>query len=84
MTRDDIFEQVKGHLVTMFALDADAITMNASLQQDLDLDSLDAIDLAVKLERLTGKRVDEESLRNVRSVSDVVDMVERSVSKGAT
>jgi acyl carrier protein len=84
MTRDDIFSQVKSHLVTMFALDADAITMGASLQQDLDLDSLDAIDLAAKLEQLTGKRVEEESLRNVRSVSDVVDMVERSVSKGPT
>jgi acyl carrier protein len=46
------------------------------LLDDLDLDSIDAIDLAVRLQDLTGKRVDESRLREVRTVRDVVELIE--------
>ena len=72
MTRDDIFAQIKTALVDLFEVDEEAITPEARLYQDLELDSIDAIDLVV-----TGKKIKPEEFKSVRSVNDVVDAVER-------
>ncbi|BBS85990.1 acyl carrier protein [Aeromonas media] len=77
MTRDDIFAQIKGALVELFEVDEEAITPEARLYQDLELDSIDAIDLVVHLQKLTGKKIKPEEFKSVRSVNDVVDAVER-------
>jgi acyl carrier protein len=77
MTRDEIFTQVTRHMAEMFEIEPAKITADALLRENLDLDSIDAIDLAVKIEEFTGKRVDEGSLRSVRTVNDVVDLVEK-------
>ncbi|MBR7628691.1 MULTISPECIES: acyl carrier protein [Aeromonas] len=77
MTRDDIFSQIKAALVELFEVDEEAITPEARLYQDLDLDSIDAIDLVVHLQKLTGKKIKPEEFKSVRSVNDVVDAVER-------
>ncbi len=50
---------------------------------DLDLDSIDAIDLVVKLQEWTGRRVPEETLRAVRTVDDVVTMIEAHLAEAA-
>ena len=57
MTRDDIFAQIKAALVELFEVDEEAITPEARLYQDLELDSIDAIDLVVHLQKLTGKKI---------------------------
>jgi acyl carrier protein len=57
----------------MFGLDKSKITTNANLYSDLDIDSIDAVDLAVKFKQLTGKRLQPEVFRSVRTVQDVVD-----------
>ncbi|MGZ8069006.1 acyl carrier protein [Aeromonas salmonicida] len=77
MTRDDIFAQIKTALVDLFEVDEEAITPEARLYQDLELDSIDAIDLVVHLQKLTGKKIKPEEFKSVRSVKDVVDAVER-------
>ena len=77
MTRDDIFTQIKAALVELFEVDEEAITPEAHLYQDLELDSIDAIDLVVHLQKLTGKKIKPEEFKSVRSVNDVVDAVER-------
>lgn len=77
MTRDDIFAQIKGALVELFEVDEEAIIPEARLYQDLELDSIDAIDLVVHLQKLTGKKIKPEEFKSVRSVNDVVDAVER-------
>lgn len=77
MTRDDIFAQIKAALVELFEVDEEAITPEARLYQDLELDSIDAIDLVVHLQKLTGKKIQPEEFKSVRSVNDVVDAVER-------
>ena len=76
MTRPEILEHVKKTLVELFQLDPAAIKPEARLGEDLDLDSIDAIDMAVKVQELTGKRVEEQALRKVRTVGDIVDLVE--------
>lgn len=76
MTRAEILQHVTKTLVELFQVDAAKVTPEARLGEDLDLDSIDAIDMAVKVQELTGKRVEEAALRKVRTVGDVVDLVE--------
>ncbi|MGY3857463.1 MULTISPECIES: acyl carrier protein [Aeromonas] len=77
MNRDEIFAKVKATLVELFEVDEAAVTPEAQLYQDLELDSIDAIDLVVHLQKLTGKKIKPEEFKSVRSVADVVEAVER-------
>lgn len=77
MNRDEIFIEIKTTLVKLFEVDQADITLDAQLYQDLELDSIDAIDLVVHLQKLTGKKIKPEEFKSVRSVADVVDAVER-------
>jgi|TARA_R110000868_G_scaffold33587_5_gene121814 acyl carrier protein len=60
----------------LFGLQQDAITMDARLYEDLDIDSIDAVDLVVEMKRITGKKINPEDFKAVRTVGDVVDAVE--------
>jgi acyl carrier protein len=73
--RREIFDLLVAKMVEMFELEAESITLETHLFKDLDLDSIDAIDLAVQLQEYTGRKVEEESLRGLRTMSDVVDLV---------
>ncbi len=77
MTKEQIFQQVSEILVQSFELDPDEILLSAHLIDDLDLDSIDAIDLAVGLQDETGLDVAEEELREIRRVEDIVELVHR-------
>ena len=81
MTRDDIFAQIQAALVELFEVDEEAVTPEARLYQDLELDSIDAIDLVVHLQKLTGKKIKPEEFKSVRTVADVVDSVERLLAE---
>ena len=81
MTRDDIFAQIKAALVELFEVDEEAITPEARLYQDLELDSIDAIDLVVHLQKLTGKKIKPEEFKTVRTVADVVEAVAQLLAK---
>ena len=74
-TREEIFEQVREILMQEFELRADEVLPTSHLIDDLDLDSIDAIDMAVKLEEIAGVEVEEKQLRELRVVQDVVDLV---------
>jgi acyl carrier protein len=73
MTKEDIYPTLVNMLHEMFELDRSKITLDANLYSDLDIDSIDAVDLAVKLKDLTGKRLQPEVFKSVRTVQDVVD-----------
>jgi acyl carrier protein len=77
LSRDEIFAELQKELCTLFELDAGQITPAARLYDDLDLDSIDAVDLAVRLQELTKKRIRPEQFKAVRTVADVVDAVEQ-------
>ena len=76
MTRDEIFEKVSRALTEMFELNPEIVTMDARLSEDLDLDSIDAIDMAAKMQELTGRRLGEDQLRGIRTVGDVVKVID--------
>lgn len=79
MTREAVFEKISSMMVEMFDLDKNKILPEAKLEE-LDLTSIDAIDLVVSLQQLTGKRIDEEGLKKVRTVNDVVSLVEQHLT----
>lgn len=74
-TKEDILEKLKSVLAELFEVDPANVTLTSHLYEDLDLDSIDAVDLVIKLKELTGKMVNPDDFKNVRSVSDVVDVV---------
>ena len=84
MSKDEVLVRVRAILTEMFELEPSRITLDAHLVNDLDLDSIDAIDLVVKLQELTGKRVDEDLLRKVRTIGDVVNLVHAQLVERAS
>jgi acyl carrier protein len=82
MTRDEIFEHLKGVLVELFELNPDEIGLGANLRDDLDIDSIDAVDLVLKLKELTGKKMQPEAFKHVRTVGDVVDALQSVMAGG--
>jgi acyl carrier protein len=73
MNRDELFAWVADLLAEMFELDRSALTPASNLYADLDIDSIDAVDLAVKLKQMTGKRLQPEVFKTIRTIGDVVD-----------
>jgi len=72
-SQEEIYAWLVNILHEMFELDKARVTLDANLYTDLDIDSIDAVDIAVKLKQLTGKRLQPEVFRSVRTVRDVVN-----------
>ena len=81
MTKENIYPMLVDMLHEMFELDKSKITLDANLYSDLDIDSIDAVDLAVKLKDLTGKRMQPEVFKSVRTVRDVVNALAALLEK---
>lgn len=79
MQKEEILVRLTDLLVQQFEIARDQIRPEAHLFDELDLDSIDAIDLVVSLEEQTGFSVSEDELRAVRIVQDVVDLIYRKV-----
>lgn len=77
MNNENIYQEVTGLLVKLFELSPEKITPQSRLYEDLDLDSIDAVDMVVHLQKRTGKKIKPEDFKAVRTVQDVVDAVER-------
>lgn len=73
MNRDELFAWIADLLAEMFELDRAALSPASNLYSDLDIDSIDAVDLAVKLKQMTGKRLQPEVFKTIRTIEDVVD-----------
>jgi len=73
--RNDIFNDVRRELQSLFDLPEQDITPEARLYEDLDLDSIDAVDLVVRLQEITKKRIKPDQFKSVRTVNDIVDAV---------
>ena len=78
-SKDELYEEIRRELTTLFDLRPEQITLSARLNEDLDLDSIDAVDLIVRLQDLTKTRIKPEQFKAVKTVADIVDAVERMV-----
>ncbi|WP_044180157.1 acyl carrier protein [Phytobacter massiliensis] len=70
-----IYLEVSGLLTKLFDVPPETITPQARLYEDLSLDSIDAVDMIVHLQKKTGKKIKPEAFKAVRTVQDVVDAV---------
>ncbi|MCB9667143.1 MAG: acyl carrier protein [Myxococcales bacterium] len=75
MEQQEIFDRMVNIMVDTFDLSRESITPESKILEDLDLDSLDLIDMLIELETLTGYRLEEAEFRTVRTVGDVVDLI---------
>ncbi len=80
MGRNQIFEDVSRELQSLFEISKEDITPEARLYEDLDLDSIDAVDIIVRLQEITKKRIRPDQFKSVRTVDDVVKAIEELVN----
>ena len=79
--RDEMFAELVNILVDEFDLDSESITMDATLYEELDLDSIDTVDLVLRLQDLTGTKIEPETFKSVRTIKDVIDAIEQLVTE---
>jgi acyl carrier protein len=72
-----IYQMIRCALIRLFELDPDRITPQARLADDLEIDSIDAVDLVDEVKRATGRKIGAEEFRSVRTVCDLARVVER-------
>jgi len=75
-SRQEIETKVIDFLAEMLELEPGGITADTNLYEDLDLDSIDAIDLMLRIQEITGHKVASENFKQIRIVNDVVDAIE--------
>ncbi|MBQ3785338.1 MAG: acyl carrier protein [Alphaproteobacteria bacterium] len=79
-TKEEIFNTIKDILIKDFGCDEAKVKIESALVEDLDLDSIDAVDLIVKLQSKINQKVNPEDFRQIRTIGDVVDAVEKIVN----
>lgn len=75
MTEQEIYTLLRDALENLFEIEPERISLDANLYEDLEIDSIDAIDLIDHIKRGTGYKLKAEDFRNVRTVRDVVQAV---------
>lgn len=80
MTREEITQSIVEILSDSFELDPATIKPESTLYEELDLDSIDAVDIFVQLRDLTGRRPDPERAKEVRTVDELVTFVEEELA----
>jgi acyl carrier protein len=74
MDRQALYEEIADYLATAFEVPRELITPDADLVDKLNLDSIDAVDLMVRLQEITGRKVTPEQFQSVRTINDVLNL----------
>mgnify|MGYP004457070361 FL=1 len=82
-TQEEILKVVKDILVQDFECDAGMLSPEVRLVEDLDLDSIDAVDLIVRLQKIINKKVNPEDFKQIRTLQDIVVAIEKIVNESA-
>lgn len=80
MSKDEIFGILKGALVELFEIDEGKIARESKIYEDLDIDSIDAIDLVDFIKKKTGHRMEAADFKEVRTLDDIVEVVYKQLS----
>jgi acyl carrier protein len=75
--KNQLYQQLKELLVNYFELPENMITHDTDLYAELELDSIDAIDLLVKLREITDLDIEPEAFKKIRTVGDVVNELQQ-------
>ncbi len=75
MDTDTLYSKIRDILIDQFDVEAAKISMDANLYEELEIDSIDAVDLLVQLKEVTGQKIAPEIFKEVRSIRDVLDAI---------
>ncbi|ASG68887.1 acyl carrier protein [Francisella halioticida] len=76
-SKEEIFIKLQDMLQELFEIDKGDISLESSLYEDLELDSIDAVDLIVQLQSITKRKFSPEEFKSVRTIKDVVDIISK-------
>lgn len=74
-TEQELFDEIVRVMSELFELNPADITRESRLVEDLDLDSIDAVDMIVHLQNMIGRRIKPEAFKSVRTVGDVINVI---------
>jgi acyl carrier protein len=80
--QEEIYQRIVSVLEDLFEIDPQQVSPQSHLYEDLDIDSIDAVDLVVELKKITGKKLQPDEFKSVRSVQDVVEAISRLLNDG--
>ncbi|NDX31876.1 acyl carrier protein [Acinetobacter baumannii] len=75
LSQEQVLTKLREWMEDLFEIEPETVQLDSNLYSDLDVDSIDAVDLVVKIKELTGKQVKPEDFKNVRTVLDVVTVI---------
>jgi acyl carrier protein len=75
MTPDEILAYLQQTIAELFEIEVAQIHAESTVFDELDLDSIDAVDLVAKLQQFTGKRIEEHAMRGVKTVGDIAALL---------
>lgn len=75
MQENDLYKEIRTFLVDQFEIEESAISLDADLGEELELDSIDAVDLMVHVKEVTGKKVPPEKFKEVRTIRDLLSIL---------
>ena len=84
MSKDEIFEILKKALVELFEIDESRVVPEAKIYEDLQIDSIDAIDLVDYVKKNTGYKLMPDDFKNIQTLGDIVDAVAAKLDQGAS
>jgi acyl carrier protein len=79
-SKQQIHHELKNIFSELFELDPQSISLEARLYEDLDLDSIDAVDLIVYLQSKTDKQFKPEEFKSVKTVGDIVNIIDKELN----
>ena len=80
--QEEIYQRIVSVLEELFEIDPQQVSPQSLLYEDLDIDSIDAVDLVVELKKITGKKLQPDEFKSVRTVQDVVDAISKLLNEG--
>lgn len=73
MDKENLYLKIRGILVDQFDVEEALVSMDANLYEELEIDSIDAVDLLVQLKEVTGQKIAPETFKEVRTIRDVLN-----------
>lgn len=81
LSQEQVLTKLREWMEDLFEIEPETVQLDSNLYSDLDVDSIDAVDLIVKIKELTGKQVKPEDFKNVRTVLDVVTVIQNMTAE---
>mgnify|MGYP003458103982 FL=1 len=81
MTKEQIFDILKEALIELFEIPQEKITLESKIYEDLEIDSIDAIDMIDYIKKKTGYRMEAADFKEIRTLGDIVDVVSKKLSQ---